>query len=241
MRAILWDMDGTLINTEPLWEQATYELSERLGRRLTPERREATIGCALRDTMAILADWTGRELTEELIRDGNTFFHARMTDLLSGGISFRPGIKTLLNDGLAAGIPMVVVTNTQRVLADICIAAMGPEFFVASVAGNEVEHPKPGADPYIKGAFLAGVPPEQALVIEDSKTGATAGLAAGCRTLYLPMDDANVPPATSSSKPAGSIIMDEAFPGQQRTNLGSTSLSDLQQVFDFGGQVPTIG
>ena len=238
MRAILWDMDGTLINTEPLWEQATFELSERMGRRLSPERREATIGCALRDTMAIIADWTGRELTEDLIREGNTFFHARMTELLSGSVSFRPGVEQLLIDGKKAGIPMVVVTNTQRALADICLAAMGQDYFVGSVCGNEVSNPKPARDPYIKGAFIAGVPPEEALVIEDSKTGASAGAAAGCHTLYLPMDDANVPPATSETKPAGTVIMAEVFPEQQRTNLGQTTLADLQQVFAFGGQVP---
>lgn len=63
-KAVLWDMDGTLIDTEPLWGKATFELGELLGRPLTPEVRARTIGGSFPNTLSVVAEWAGYELKD---------------------------------------------------------------------------------------------------------------------------------------------------------------------------------
>ena len=197
--AIFWDMDGTLINTEPVWAETTFELSEKLGRRLTPEERKKTEGASFHESLGICARWARYELApgeEDVLRD---WMYARMAEKLAHGIELTPGIRPLLRELHAAGVPMFVTTNTERRLADRCIDAIGREIFTDSITGDEVAVPKPAPDMYLEAARRAGAQPAACLVAEDSFAGMTAASTAGCRVLGLAQE---VPAAVYKFDPA---------------------------------------
>lgn len=183
--AVFWDMDGTLIDTEPLWGQATYELGELLGRPLTPEVRERTIGGSFPNTLRIVADWAGHTLAEGDVERYRTWMFGRMAELFSGGITLNPGIEGVLEALAQRGTPMFVCTNTERVLADPCIDAIGRQYFVDTITGDEVDNPKPAPEMYLEAARRVGAAPGECLVVEDSWNGMSAAAAAGCVVLGL--------------------------------------------------------
>nr|WP_231908538.1 HAD family phosphatase [Corynebacterium mycetoides] len=178
-------MDGTLVDTEPLWGIATYELSERLGRRLTPQLREKTIGGSFANTLSVAAGHAGVDLGEGDYARHKRWMYARMAELLAGNLEPNPGVRGLLTSLKDTGIPMLVTTNTERELADACIDAVGREFFVDSITGDEVDNPKPAPDMYLEAARRVGHEPADCLVFEDSWAGMSAAAAAGCRVLGL--------------------------------------------------------
>ncbi len=181
-------MDGSLIDTEPLWEIATYDVSEFLGRRLTPELRERCVGNTLRNTLTIAANHAGRTLDDALFAEASADLEGRFSQLVrERGVQWRPGVPDILAEAKAENVPVVLVTNTRRHVAQPCIDAMGEEKFTATVCSDEVEHGKPAPDPYLRGAMLAGAEPGECLAIEDSATGVRSALDAGCRVLWNPM------------------------------------------------------
>ncbi|AKK05940.1 phosphoribosyl-ATP pyrophosphatase [Corynebacterium mustelae] len=200
MDAVLWDMDGTLIDSEPLWEIATYEMSESLGRRLSPKLRALTVGGTFRNTADICAEHAGVTLTEaDYGRLQRTMFD-RMAELLVQA-RVNPGIHQLLADVSEAGIPMAVVTNTPRELAEPAISAIGAGFFSAVVCGDDVSDGKPDPLIYRTAAAVLKVPTSRCLVFEDSTTGMTAAYRAGCKVVAAPGSAETRPPGTQIMTP----------------------------------------
>ncbi len=148
MKAILWDMDGTLVDTEPRWGEATYAMCAEMGRELTPEVRETTVGGIAENTVRICADWAGLTLDEKSLSRWVDRLYAIVSGLFSADLPFRPGIPELLTEGTGM-LPMMVVTNTYRSLTDQALQTIGADHFVGSVCGDEVDHgkPPPGAVP----------------------------------------------------------------------------------------------
>ncbi|MCT1564494.1 MULTISPECIES: hypothetical protein [Corynebacterium] len=88
-KAVLWDMDGTLIDTEPLWGKATFELGELLGRPLTPEVRAKTIGGSFPNTLSVVAEWAGYELKDGDLERYRTWMFAIVKSSDTGCV-FKP-------------------------------------------------------------------------------------------------------------------------------------------------------
>lgn len=174
-----------MVDTEPLWGIATYELSENLGRRLDAEQRERTVGGSFTNTLAICAEWAGVPLVDGDYERYRRWMYDRMGELLSGELEPNPGVRQVLASLQQAGTPMLVTTNTERELADTCIDAVGRQFFIGSVTGDEVQRPKPAPDMYLKAAQMVGQEPADCLVFEDSWAGMSAAAAAGCVVLGL--------------------------------------------------------
>ena len=183
--AVLWDMDGTLIDTEPLWGTATYELGELLGRPLTPEVRAKTIGGSFPNTLNVVAEWAGYELRDGDLERYRTWMFDRMRELFATGIELNPGIGGVLESLTRRGTPMFVCTNTERVLADPCIDVIGRDLFAGTITGDEVAHAKPAPDMYLEAARRVGAAPGECLVVEDSWHGMSAAAAAKCAVLGL--------------------------------------------------------
>ncbi|WP_301924569.1 HAD family hydrolase [Corynebacterium glaucum] len=183
--AVFWDMDGTLIDTEPLWGIATYELGELLGRPLTAEVRERTVGVNFDTTLRIVAEWAGHSLVDGDVERYKAWMYARMRELLSEGVEVNPGVGELLVALKQRGTPMLVCTNTERELADACIDVVGREFFVDTITADEVARAKPHPEMYLEATRRVGVDPADCLVVEDSWSGMSAGAAAGCVVLGL--------------------------------------------------------
>ncbi|MDY5784551.1 HAD family phosphatase [Corynebacterium sp.] len=200
--AIFWDMDGTLVDTERLWGVATYELAERLGKPLTPELRERTVGGSFVNTLRICADNAGVDLVNGDYEHYRSWMYSRMGELFAHDLEPNPGVIGLLSSLHAAGMPMLVTTNTERELADVCIDAVGREFFSDSITGDEVASPKPAPDMYIEAARRVGESPSDCLVFEDSWAGMSAAAAAGCRVIGLAEE---VPEGVHSFDPQGFV------------------------------------
>jgi HAD superfamily hydrolase (TIGR01509 family) len=192
MEAVLWDMDGTLVDSEKLWDVSMHELYGRLGGVMTPEVREATVGGSAGSVMRAVYDDLGLEHDPAAMVEAADWLHDRTGELFEAGLPWRPGARELLDALLAEGVPMALVTNTRRGLTEQALKSIGKHYFSASVCGDEVVNAKPAPDAYLRAAELLGFAPEQCLAIEDSVTGTAAAEAAGCPVMVVP-NDVDVP------------------------------------------------
>ncbi|MGV9664119.1 HAD family hydrolase [Nocardia niigatensis] len=215
--AVLWDMDGTLLDSEKLWDMALRELAAEYGRELTDTVRHALIGASGPNAFRILFEGLGIEHTPEAVAEGSEWMERRVTELFHGPVPWRPGARDALEMVRASGIPMALVTNTKRSLTEYGLNTIGREFFGATVCADEVSHGKPAPDVYLRAAELLGVAPENAVAIEDSPTGSIAAQAAGCALLVIPCEVA-VPDAPGRTF-RGSLV-----------GLGVADLEDLVRV-----------
>lgn len=182
-RAVLWDMDGTLIDTEPFWIQAEHELADHYGRTWTEAQSEELIGSALLTAGERIREGMDLDLTPQQIVD---WLQARVIRRLSEGVPWLPGARELLGRLRADGIPCALVTMSWREMVAPIVASLPEGTFDAVVTGDEVDRGKPDPEPYLTGARLLGVPASECLAIEDSSTGATSAEAAGCTVLAVP-------------------------------------------------------
>jgi len=186
--AVLWDMDGTLLDSEKLWDVGVRELAEELGGRMTDAIRHALIGADARNALRILFDGLGLELDPAAMLAAGQWLERRVTELMAGPIPWRPGAQDALATLRTAGLPAALVTNTKRSITELCLETLGRHVFDVSVCGDEVDSGKPAPDPYLRAARLLGVAPEDCVAVEDSPTGSAAALAAGCRVLVVPCE-----------------------------------------------------
>ena len=188
MRAVLWDMDGTLVDSEKLWDVSMHELFGRLGGVMTPEVRESTVGGSAESVMTTVYTDLGLDLDPLAMAESADWLHERTGELFEAGLPWRPGARALLDALLAEGVPMALVTNTRRALTEKALKSIGAHYFSASVCGDEVACAKPAPDIYLRAAELLGFAPDQCLAIEDSVTGTVAAESAGCPVLVVPND-----------------------------------------------------
>ena len=190
LQAVLFDMDGTLVETEQYWGEAMFELAAALGGRMSEEARAATVGSSMRTSMRILHADLGLIRTEQQLQSDARWVEDRTAQLLAAGISWCPGARELLASVRAAGLATALVTTTPRRLAEIVLrtirADLGADPFDVTVCGDEVPARKPDPAPYRQAMTALSVAPEECVVVEDSLAGVTAGLAAGVAVLGVP-------------------------------------------------------
>jgi HAD superfamily hydrolase (TIGR01509 family) len=208
LAAVLIDMDGTLLDSEKVWDVALDELADWLGGDLSPSARRRMIGSSLARSVAILHADLGIEADPESSAAYLTecAAHLYRTDLV-----WKPGARELLTVLRGAAVPAALVTSTHRYLTEIALDTIGREFFAATVCGDEVRRPKPHPDPYLRAAELLGVDPAGCVAIEDSPLGIAAAEAAGCAVLAVP-SEVPIEPAPSRTI---------------RTTLASLSVAEL--------------
>lgn len=208
-------MDGTLLDSEKLWDVAVRELSVQLGGVMTDETRHALVGSAGPAALQIIFASVGREPTPAALTTATAWLENRVTELFARGIDWRPGAATALATVRAAGLRTALVTNTQRRLTEVALDTLDRAHFDVTVCGDEVVRSKPAPDPYRRAAELLDVPIGNCLAIEDSPTGVAAAEAAGCAVLAVPSEIA---------VPTG--------PGRTvRTSLRGLQLADLQRAY----------
>ena len=181
--AVLWDMDGTLVDTEPYWIDVEFELAARHGGKWSQEHALNLVGNDLIESGRYIREHMGIDLepdqiVEELL-DGVV---ARVADQ----VPWRPGAVGLLEDLGEQEIPCALVTMSYRRFVAPILEALPSSTFEAIVTGDSVTRGKPHPEPYLKAASLLGVDPSYCLAVEDSNTGARSAEAAGCTVLVVP-------------------------------------------------------
>src|SRR5205809_4184896 len=178
-------MDGTLLDSEKVWDVALADLAAWLGGELSQRARVRMIGSSLARSVTILHADLGIDADPE---SSGAFLTERTAALFRTDLVWKPGARELLDAVHAAGLPAALVTSTHRHLTEIALDTIGRHFFAATVCGDEVRRPKPHADPYLRAAELLGVDPARCVAVEDSLLGVTAAEAAGCAVLAVPSE-----------------------------------------------------
>ncbi|MBM2619916.1 HAD family phosphatase [Actinoplanes sp. LDG1-06] len=179
-------MDGTLVDSEKVWEIALHELAARAGGSLSPAARHAMIGSSMGRSMQILRDDLGQPDRPE--EPDVEWLTDRVFELFGEGLVWRPGAMELLQAVRIAGLPTALVTSTGRKLVEVALETLGRENFDVIVCGDEVSMPKPDPEPYRTAATLLGVAVEDCVAIEDSPTGVSSALASGATVLAVPAE-----------------------------------------------------
>ncbi|HTF51392.1 MAG TPA: HAD family phosphatase [Pseudonocardia sp.] len=186
--AVLWDMDGTLVDSEKLWDISLTELARHLGGELSPATREAMVGSSMWRTLDMMFDEVRLAHRPEHMEEAARWLSRRTEELFQAGLPWRPGALEALRMVRASGLATALVTSTERALVELALESIGREHFDLVVCGDEVPATKPAPDPYLIAAAKLGMEPARCLVIEDSPTGAASATAAGCPVLVVPND-----------------------------------------------------
>jgi len=184
LQAVLWDMDGSLVDSEKVWAEVQIELLGSLGAIWTMEDCVNLIGSDLRDAVKVWMSRipsgliTAEELAERMFR--------AVIDALKQEVEFRPGAVELLQALRKEDVPCALVSASYRLMIDAVMSHLPLDLFDVIVAGDEVTNGKPHPEPYLTAARELGVDPTQCVVIEDSNTGVQAGAAAGAYVIAEP-------------------------------------------------------
>lgn len=181
--AVLWDLDGTLIDSQPYWHAAEYALADRYGGSWSDEHSLALTGAHLIDAGRYIQQHMRIDVAPEVIVDE---LIELVAESLSRCVPWRPGARELLQELLDAGIPCALVTMSYRSLVVPVVSELPERAFAVVVAGDEVQNGKPHPEPYLTAAAALGLEPHRCLALEDSATGARSAAAAGCRVVVAP-------------------------------------------------------
>ncbi|GAA2616569.1 HAD family phosphatase [Streptomyces axinellae] len=179
--ALLCDMDGTLVDTERDWLATLAGLLAAHGAAADDAALAPFAGLPLDGAAALVSERAG-PAAERVAEALGAAFTARVR----AGVTVQPGATALLDSARGLGIPVALVTASERVVADLVLRTLGAHRFACSVANGETPRGKPHPDPYLSAARLLGVPPERCVAVEDTPPGAASALAAGCRVLAVP-------------------------------------------------------
>jgi len=182
LAAVLWDMDGTLVDSEPLWIDAETELVGSFGQTWTRDDGMTLVGKDMSVTAAVLQS-RGVDLTVTEIKQwlsGAVATRIRQRPL------WRPGARTLLEDLARNHVPMALVTSSPRVVADAVMALVDGAPFSVSIALEDVREPKPSPEPYLRAAVLLETEISACVALEDSPSGLRAAVASGAVTVAVP-------------------------------------------------------
>ncbi|MGH3296738.1 MAG: HAD family hydrolase [Trebonia sp.] len=183
LAAVLFDMDGLLVDTEPLWFEAEAEVMARLGAPWTKQDQEQLLGGSMDNTVGYLLARATRPVPPADVARWMT--EGMLRRAVEGRVVIRPGARELLAEVAAAGIPYALVTGSQRPFTEAVLASTGFRFPV-TVTGDDVSRTKPDPEPYLLAAKLLDADPGQCVALEDSPNGVASATGAGCLVVAVP-------------------------------------------------------
>ncbi|WP_406064237.1 HAD family phosphatase [Streptomyces sp. NBC_01077] len=191
LQAVLFDMDGTLVDTERLWRRTVEDAALDLGLVLTDADLAFVLGRAI-DACAEYLSARAAGRAEPWRLSGS--LERRFTELVRQRVDPLPGAVELLRAVRAAGVPMALVSASPRPVVDTVLDVLGRHRFSTSVAAGETPRTKPFPDPYRAASTALGVDPTRCVAVEDTPTGIASAEGAGCTVLAVP-SFAAIPPA----------------------------------------------
>lgn len=186
LRAVVFDLDGLMFNTEELYHEVGTELLRRRDRALTRELLNQMMGRPARVALQIMIDWHGLSDTVDTLQ-GET--DEIFGDLLARRLAPMPGLVDLLAALEAAQLPKAIATSSRRAYVERILTPFqfGPRFEFVLTA-EDVTHGKPHPEIYERAAERLGLAPREVLVLEDSENGCRAAVAAGAFAVAVPGD-----------------------------------------------------
>ncbi len=181
--SVLFDMDGLLVDSEPLWLEVETAVMARLGAEWTEADQAQLLGGSLERSVRYLLGKAARPAPPQVV--GEWLMSGIAERVRRGGVPVRPGARELLAEVAAAGLPRALVTSSERRFMDEVLASTGLRFD-ALVCADDVSATKPDPEPYLLAAKLVGVPPGDCFALEDSPNGVASAQAAGCRVIAVP-------------------------------------------------------
>jgi HAD superfamily hydrolase (TIGR01509 family) len=181
--AVLFDMDGLLVDSEPLWFESEADVMARLGGTWTRQDQEHLLGSALDRSVRYFLERAAVPATADQV--GEWLVAGVIDRVRDRGVTVMAGAADLVAQVAASGLPYALVTSSQRRFVDAVLSRTGMRFPVV-VTGNDVSRSKPSPEPYLLAARRLGADPGRCLVLEDSPTGVAAAEAAGCFVIAVP-------------------------------------------------------
>lgn len=182
LAAVLWDMDGTIVDSEPLWIATEQRMLARYGLHMDEAIAEQMVGSGLTAAAELFQDLGVPLATHEIIDEWATDVGRQLQTVTP---EWRPGALELLASLREHNIPCALVTMAVRSIADAVVSSLPPGTFSAIVAGDEVTHEKPHPEPYLLGAAALGVDIADCIAVEDSPNGLRSAVASGAVSLGI--------------------------------------------------------
>jgi HAD superfamily hydrolase (TIGR01509 family) len=181
--AVIFDLDGTLVDSEPLHYAVLNRVLQREGHFLAEEQYNQFIGTTLRNTISTLVKMFGLPRTTD---EYEMAYKDALLVALKEPIEPNPGAYQLLSQLHSYDKKLAVASSSPRVVVEASLKALGlAQFFETIVAGDEVKHSKPDPEIFLRAAEGLGVVPSACLVIEDAPAGVAGAIAAGMRVAAL--------------------------------------------------------
>src|SRR5262245_37960683 len=207
IEAVVFDMDGVLVDTEHLWDEVREALTEEWGGRYAPEAQEAMMGMSSVEWSRYLHETVGLREPPDVI---NAEVVRRMLTRYETDLPVIPGAVEAVRRVADDGLRVAVASSSNRELIDAVLERLAlSDLFDATVSSEEVERGKPAPDVYLEAARRLGVEPDRCMAIEDSASGIRAAHAAGMRVVAYP--NRHYPPAAEVLALADAVVdsMDE--------------------------------
>ncbi len=215
LAAVLRDMDGLLVDTEPVWTIAEEELATQLGGVWSDKLKAKIAGTRLDVSVPTILRHYGHEAAPATVAEASAWLMDRMVGLYATSVTVLPGALALLAAIDSAGLPQALVSSSYRALVDSVLThGFGP--FALTLAGDEVVHAKPHPEPYLTAAARLGVDPGACVVLEDSGAGVQAAEAASCAVVAVP----SVEGVSFEPEPRRAV----------RTSLTGLTVDDLERL-----------
>ncbi|WP_338087701.1 HAD family phosphatase [Nocardioides lijunqiniae] len=180
---MLWDMDGTLVDTEPYWIDVEFEIAEQHGGTWSREHALQLVGNDLLSSGRYIREHMGIDLSaEEIVERLLDGVVARVSD----AVPWCAGAREMLLALREADVPMALVTMSYARFVAPILDQLPPGTFDVIVTGDQVTQGKPHPEPYLTAAASLGLAPEDCVAVEDSTTGTTSAVSAGCQVLVIP-------------------------------------------------------
>jgi HAD superfamily hydrolase (TIGR01509 family) len=185
LQAVLFDLDGLLVDSEPLWFEVECAVMARLGGQWGPADAGALIGGSLDRTVSYMLARAARPSRASRHEVARWLLDGMARLMLARGLPVKPGARELLAEVADAGIPHALVTSSARQIMQAALSVTGMRFSV-TVCGEDVRRTKPDPEPYLLAAARLAVAPAGCVVLEDSPSGVAAACAAGCLVIAVP-------------------------------------------------------